>query len=101
MMKRVPARSSRPEVVRVAARLVHAVADGRAFGVAVLVESLEVRDHTVPGLAAEPSRDLDLPRGFLLALLRDRGRHARERRDLGKEVDEDGGEGLLVVFLVD
>src|SRR5471032_337927 len=42
------ARTSRPEIVRIAARLVDAVADGRAVGIAVLVERLEVRDHAVP-----------------------------------------------------
>src|ERR1039457_5362968 len=101
MMKKAPARPLRPKAVRVSARLVHAVADRGALGVAVLVERFEVRDHAVPGLGAEPARDLDLPCGFLLAFLRDRSRHARQRRDLGVEVDEDVGEALLLVLLVD
>src|SRR5450830_1687993 len=101
MVKRARRTDLSPEVVRIAARLVHAVADRGALGVAVLLETLEVRDHAVPGLAAEPARDLDLPRVFLLAFLRDRSRHARERRDLGKEVDEDVGEALLLVLAVD
>src|SRR5664279_3832379 len=100
MAKNAPARPLRPKVVRVSARLVHAVADRGALGVAVLVETLEVCNHAVPSLVAEPARDLDFPRGFLLALLRDRSRHARERRDLGKEVDEDVGQALLLVLLV-
>src|ERR1035441_6858514 len=90
-----------PEIVRIAARFVDAVADRGALGVAVLVERFEVRDHAVPGLGAEPLRDLDLPCGFLLAFLRDRSRHARQRRDLGVEVYEDVGEALLLVLLVD
>src|ERR1017187_6916973 len=90
-----------PEIVRILACLVDAVADGRAVGVAVLVERLEVRDHAVSGLGAEPARDLDLPRRLLLALLRNGGRDARERRDLGVEVDEDIGETLLLILLVD
>src|SRR5450759_2814186 len=49
-----------PEVVRIPARLVHAIADRRAVGVTVPVEGLEVRDHAMPGVVAEPARDLDL-----------------------------------------
>src|SRR5512143_2740188 len=90
-----------PKIVGIAARLVHAVADGRAFGVAVLVEGLEIRDHAVLGLVAEPASDVDLPRRSFLALLLDRSRHARERRDLREEVDEDVGEALLLILLVD
>src|ERR1017187_9855293 len=90
-----------PKIVRIPARLVDAIADGRARVVAVLLERLEVRDHAMPGVGAEPARDLDLPRRLLLAFLRERGRHPRERRDLSVEVDEDVGDALLLILLVD
>src|SRR5512140_3798540 len=98
MMKRAV---SRPEVVGIAAALVDPVADLRAVRVAVPVERLEVPDHPVPGLVAEPPGDLDLARRLLLALLRDGRGHAGERRDLRIEVDEDVRETLLLVLLVD